>query len=51
MPTCRILLDNNVPLPLNALLRPPEAVHASRIGLPAVSNGELIRSAHAPASG
>ena len=49
MPTLRILLDNNVPVQLIPLLRPNEAIYASKLGWGALSNGDLIRSAHAAA--
>jgi hypothetical protein len=45
MPNIRILLDNNVPILLVALLRPHEVVHAATLGWAAISNGELIRAA------
>ena len=46
MPINRILLDHNVSSRLIRHLRPHEAVHASHIGLAAVSNGDLIRAAN-----
>jgi hypothetical protein len=45
MPIIRILLDNNVSIRLIPLLRPHEAVHASRVGWAALGNGDLIRAA------
>jgi hypothetical protein len=45
MPVIRLLLDNNVPLRLIPLLRPREAVHASRVGWAELANGELLRAA------
>jgi hypothetical protein len=44
MPVIRILLDNNVPIRLIPLLRPHEAVHASKVGWAALGNGDLIRA-------
>lgn len=45
MPVFRILLDNNVPHGLIALLRPHEAFHASQLGWAELQNGELLRMA------
>ena len=45
MPNIRLLLDNNIPIQLVPLLRPHEAVHASRMGWAALSNGDLIHAA------
>jgi hypothetical protein len=47
MPTIRILLDNNVPTGLTALLSPHDVVHASRVGWATLSNGDLIAAAEA----